>query len=83
MTEKFFEMDVHTMDEVIKLENIEKHFGSVYANKDINLTIRRGDVHSIVGENGAGKSTLMNILYGMVSPDAGSIYIPKMFFYFF
>lgn len=42
------------MDEIIKLENIEKHFGSVYANKDINLTIKRGDVHSIVGENGAG-----------------------------
>lgn len=62
------------MDEIIKLEKIEKHFGNVYANKDINLTIRRGDVHSIVGENGAGKSTLMNILYGMVSPDAGSIY---------
>ena len=41
------------MDEIIKLENIEKHFGSVYANKDINLTIKRGDVHSIVGENGA------------------------------
>lgn len=74
MTEKFFEMDVHTMDEVIKLENIEKHFGSVYANKDINLTIKRGDVHSIVGENGAGKSTLMNILYGMTRPDSGSIY---------
>lgn len=62
------------MNEIIKLEKIEKHFGNVYANKDINLTIRRGDVHSIVGENGAGKSTLMNILYGMVSPDAGSIY---------
>lgn len=62
------------MDEIIKLENIEKHFGSVYANKDINLTIKRGDVHSIVGENGAGKSTLMNILYGMIRPDSGSIY---------
>ncbi len=62
------------MNEIIKLEKIEKHFGNVYANKDINLTIMRGDVHSIVGENGAGKSTLMNILYGMVSPDAGNIY---------
>lgn len=72
--DSFVEMDVHTMDEIIKLENIEKHFGNVYANKDINLTIRRGDVHSIVGENGAGKSTLMNILYGMIRPDSGSIY---------
>ena len=43
------------------------------ANSDINISVRRGHVHAIVGENGAGKSTLMNILYGMQRPDEGSI----------
>lgn len=62
------------MDEIIVLENVEKHFGNVYANKNINLRINKGDVHSIVGENGAGKSTLMNILYGMIRPDSGNVY---------
>lgn len=62
------------MDEIIVLENVEKHFGNVYANKNINLRIHKGDVHSIVGENGAGKSTLMNILYGMIRPDSGNVY---------
>ena len=45
------------------------------ANRDINISVRRGHVHAIVGENGAGKSTLMNILYGMQRPDEGSISI--------
>ncbi len=54
---------------------ITKRFPGVVANSDINITVRRGDVHAIVGENGAGKSTLMKILYGMQKPDEGTIKI--------
>jgi ABC-type uncharacterized transport system ATPase subunit len=47
----------------------------VVANRDVNIVIRRGQVHAIVGENGAGKSTLMNTLYGMHRPDDGTILV--------
>jgi general nucleoside transport system ATP-binding protein len=57
----------------IELIKINKHFGPVHANKDIDLSVRRGTVHGIVGENGAGKSTLMSILYGFYSADSGEI----------
>jgi ABC-type uncharacterized transport systems, ATPase components len=57
----------------IELVGINKHFGPVHANRDINLAVRRGTVHGIVGENGAGKSTLMSILYGFYTADSGEI----------
>jgi simple sugar transport system ATP-binding protein len=57
----------------IELTGINKHFGPVHANRDINLKIKRGTVHGIVGENGAGKSTLMSILYGFYHADSGEI----------
>ncbi|MEO6394603.1 MAG: ABC transporter ATP-binding protein [Devosia sp.] len=57
----------------IELVGINKHFGPVHANRDINLQIKRGTVHGIVGENGAGKSTLMSILYGFYHADSGEI----------
>ena len=59
----------------IQLENITKTFGSVIANKDINLTVYKGEIHALLGENGAGKSTLMNVLSGIYSPDSGSVLI--------
>jgi general nucleoside transport system ATP-binding protein len=61
----------------IKLEvfNIHKSFGPVQANKDISLRFEKGKIHAILGENGAGKSTLMNILYGLIRPDQGSIHL--------
>jgi ABC-type uncharacterized transport system ATPase subunit len=57
----------------IELIKINKSFGPVHANKDIDLAVRRGSVHGIVGENGAGKSTLMSILYGFYTADSGEI----------
>ncbi|MGO4871507.1 MAG: ABC transporter ATP-binding protein [Roseiarcus sp.] len=57
----------------IELIGVDKRFGAVHANKDVNLKIERGVIHGIVGENGAGKSTLMSILYGFYEADAGEI----------
>ncbi len=57
----------------IELIGINKSFGAVQANRDINLEITRGTIHGIVGENGAGKSTLMSILYGFYQADSGEI----------
>ena len=57
----------------IELEKINKSFGPVRANRDIDLAVRRGAIHGIVGENGAGKSTLMSILYGFYTADSGTI----------
>ena len=58
---------------ILELLNINKSFGHVHANKDINLTINKGTIHGIIGENGAGKSTLMSIVYGLYQADSGSI----------
>ena len=57
----------------VRLEGIIKRFPGVIANRDVNLAVRAGTIHAIVGENGAGKSTLMKILYGMQKPDGGTI----------
>jgi general nucleoside transport system ATP-binding protein len=57
----------------LELVGIDKHFGAVHANRHVNVTVRAGTVHGIIGENGAGKSTLMSIVYGYYQPDAGQI----------
>ena len=57
----------------VQLSGIEKRFPGVIANHDVNLNVRAGTIHAIVGENGAGKSTLMKTLYGMHHPEAGTI----------
>ena len=59
----------------IELKNITKTFGSVVANKDVNLTVNRGEILSILGENGSGKTTLMNMISGIYFPDHGQIFI--------
>ena len=61
--------------EVLRMEHITKQFGSVYANKDVNFSVRAGEVHTLLGENGAGKSTLMNVLFGLYQPTWGDIYV--------
>ena len=57
------------------MEHVSKRFGDFYANKDINLSVRKGEVHTLLGENGAGKSTLMNVLIGLYQPTEGTIYL--------
>ena len=64
-----------TTPPAVELRGIWKRFPGVIANHDVNLTVRPGTIHAIVGENGAGKSTLMNTLYGMHRPDEGTITI--------
>jgi simple sugar transport system ATP-binding protein len=59
----------------ISMKNISKSFGKVVANKNINLTVRSGEIHALLGENGAGKSTLMSMLSGVYTPDSGSIFV--------
>lgn len=60
---------------VIEMKNIKKSFGEVKAVKDGNFNLRKGEIHSLIGENGAGKSTMMKLLYGMYDIDAGAITI--------
>lgn len=57
----------------IELRDIVKRFPGVVANDGVNLTVRTGTIHAIVGENGAGKSTLMKTLYGAHLPDEGTV----------
>ena len=57
----------------VELRGIGKRFPGVIANYDVDLNVRSGTIHAVVGENGAGKSTLMKTLYGMQEPDSGTI----------
>jgi simple sugar transport system ATP-binding protein len=59
----------------IELKGIDKSFGPVHANRNIDLQVKKGTIHGIIGENGAGKSTLMSILYGFYQADKGVIEI--------
>lgn len=59
----------------IETRNLTKKFGNFIANDSINIKIKEGEITAIVGENGAGKTTLMNMLYGLLQPTSGEIYI--------
>lgn len=60
-------------EHVIEMRDITKKFGDFVANDHINLQLRKGEIHALLGENGAGKSTLMNMLAGLLEPTSGEI----------
>ena len=62
-------------DVVLSIANVSKSFGAIHALRGVDFELRRGEVHAIAGENGAGKSTLMNIIDGILRPDAGDIFL--------
>lgn len=53
----------------VRMVDITKHFGTITANKNVSLDIRKGEILSLLGENGSGKTTLMNMLSGIYYPD--------------
>ena len=63
------------MPDAIKLVGVTKTFGKIIANNNINMTVRQGEILSLLGENGSGKTTLMNILSGIYYPDEGQIFV--------
>ena len=58
---------------LLDIEGLSKSFGSVHANRDITLNVRRGEIVALLGENGAGKSTLVNQIFGLITPDRGTV----------
>ncbi|MDR4886436.1 ABC transporter ATP-binding protein [Fredinandcohnia sp. QZ13] len=61
------------MEYVVEMLNIRKEFPGIVANDNITLTLKKGEIHALLGENGAGKSTLMGVLFGMYQPEQGMI----------
>lgn len=68
---------------ILEIKNLSKRFGGIQALEGVDLQVRYGEVHALVGENGAGKSTLMNVLGGIIGCDQGEVFYkgqPVVFF---
>ena len=63
---------------LITIDKIFKRYPDVVANNNVSFNIRKGKIHALLGENGAGKSTIVKILYGLVTPDSGSILLNNL-----
>lgn len=61
-------------DLMLEMKNVTKSFPGIIANQNVDFSVKKGEIHALLGENGAGKSTLMNVLYGLYSPDGGEVY---------
>ena len=61
-------------DILLELKDIHMYFGKVCAVAGVDLTIRKGEIHSVIGPNGAGKTVMMNIINGLYSPQQGAVY---------
>ena len=70
-----FHLQKQTPYDMIEMRGITKHFGTVVANEGVDLTVRKGEILSVLGENGSGKTSLMNMLAGIYFPDAGHIFL--------
>ncbi|QCJ42896.1 sugar ABC transporter ATP-binding protein [Bacillus sp. S3] len=75
MANTIIESEKNVSTHSIKISNLTKKYGNFNANNNINLDIKIGEIHSIVGQNGAGKSTLLGILSGRIAPSSGSVHI--------
>ena len=62
-------------DEYLRIEGISKRYGVVEALKNVSFSVRKGEIHTLLGENGAGKSTLVKVIKGEVVPDSGSLFL--------
>ncbi|PKM70229.1 MAG: ABC transporter ATP-binding protein, partial [Firmicutes bacterium HGW-Firmicutes-19] len=66
--------DVNINEYILVMDGITKIYGNGFvANKNINLRVKKGEIHALIGENGAGKSTLMKVLFGQEQPEEGHI----------
>jgi simple sugar transport system ATP-binding protein len=66
---------MHEVTPVLETKGLTKRFGSLLAVNQVDFSLRRGEIHALLGENGAGKSTLCNVVYGYYKPDGGQVLI--------